>query len=116
MAKISCQGYANTKLRAEPSTVFSCRDGCQAAVVLVICMEREQMFRCGLPKAFQRHRNQSPLFKRAKNYGSDPLRYTGPKLLGFEGEIRHLITLTDLSLYLLRSWYQTRNLAFQISI
>lgn len=66
---------------------------------------------------------KSPLFKSDKNCGSDPLRYTGPKLLRFEGEIRHPIILMDLSFYLLRSWYQTQNpglpntcLTFKVSI
>lgn len=56
---------------------------CQAGVSLEICLEREQMFRCGLPKALQKSKSPS---KNDKSCCLDPLMSTDPKLLGFGGE------------------------------
>lgn len=90
-----------------PSTVVSCR---AAAMLLNMHGKGTNVQVCSCKKHFRDTEIKVPSSRVTRTVAQIP---QGPKLLGFKGEIGNTIFLMDLSLYLLISWYQTQNFAFQ---
>jgi len=101
-----------------PSAVFSCRDRCQAAVVLLnMHGEGSNVQAWSSKKHFSDIKIKVPFSRVPRTVAPIPRGTQVPNFVVWrEGEIRHLITLMDLSLYLLRSRYQTQSLASQIPL